>query len=185
MANKDAPFGLRLDQAATGTIKTQRIYFDADDTTATFVGDALQLDQTNGGDSLGTPAMVQGGTTSIVSGILVGLEATDSAQSHTKYRLASTAKYGIAIVAGIKNAIFEIQEDSVGGALTADDVGKMCDITVGTGDTTTGISAMEIDSSSAGTSDGQITLLEPVQRPGNALGTNAIWRVQINEAAFR
>ncbi len=129
--------------------------------------------------------MVQAAAGSIISGLLIGLEATDSARSATKYRLASTAKYGLALVGGLKGTILEMQEDSVVSTLTADDVGKMCDIIVAAGDTTTGISGMEIDSSSISTSDGQVTLLEPVQRPDNALGTNAVWRVQINEAAFR
>jgi hypothetical protein len=185
MANNDAAFGLRLEQTTTGNSKTQRVYFDADDGTAVFIGDALSLDQTNGGSADGVPAMVQAAAGGVVSGVLLGIEATDSATSDTKYRLASTAKYGIALVTGIKDMIFEVQEDSDGGALTADDVGKMCDLIVGSGDTTSGRSGMEIDSSSASTSDGQVTLIEPVQRPGNAIGTNCIWRVQINEAAFR
>ncbi len=185
MANSDKPTGLSLEQANMGNFKMQRVYFDADDATAVFVGDAVKSDQTNGGDPKGeAPAVVQAAAGDAIGGILVGIEATDSARSTVKYRAASTAKYGIAIMSGLKNTVFEIQEDSVGGALTLDDVGKYVDVIVGTGDTTTGYSAMEIDSSSAGTSDGQLVLIEPVQRPDNAIGTNCKWRVQINESNF-
>ena len=61
----------------------------------------------------------------------------------------------------------------------------MCDLIVAAGDTTTGKSGMEIDSSTAGTTNGQVTLLRPLQIPGNAIGDNCVWEVQINEAAFR
>lgn len=149
-----------------------------------FIGDALTVDQTNGGDAEGTPAMVQAAAGGNVDGVLIGIEATDSSTSRVKYRAASTAKYGIAIVSGIKNAVFEIQEDSDTSTLTADDVGKYVDVVVGSGDTTTGFSGMEIDSDSVGTSNGQFVLLGPVIRPDNALGTNCKWRVQINESKF-
>lgn len=184
MANADKPRGLVLEQANMGNIKTTRVYFDADDSTAVFVGDGLLVDQANGGDAEGTPAMKQTTTTGNVDGVLVGIEVLDSSTSRAKYRKASTATYGIAIVSGLKNAVFEIQEDSVGGSLTADDVGKYVDMAIGTGDTTTGFSGMEIDSSSAGTTDGQLVLLGPVISPDNALGTNCKWRVQINESKF-
>lgn len=184
MANTDTPMGLVPEQGATtGGIKLQRIYFDADDSTAVFIGDPLKWDQTNGGNAEGVPAMVQAAAGESVSGVFMGLEPTDSATSATKYRVASTAKYGLAIVTGIKDMIFECQEDSVGGALTADDVGKFCDLIIGSGDTTTGKSGVEIDSSSA-TTTGQVQLIEPVQRPGNAIGTNCIWRVKINESSL-
>ena len=185
MANNDAKKGLVLAKGSAGSPELTKVYFDADDSTAVFIGDALTVDQTNGGDAEGTPAMVQAAAGGIIGGVLVGMVPNDSATSDKKYRVASTAAYGLAVVTGVKDAIFEIQEDSVGGALTADDVGKMCDLIVASGDTTTGKSGMEIDSSTAGTSNGQVTLIKPVQRPGNAIGDNCIWQVQINEAAFR
>ncbi len=131
------------------------------------------------------PAMVQVAAGGEIGAVLVALIPTDSATSDKKYRPASEALYGLAVVTGVKDAIFEIQEDSVGGALTADDCGKMCDLIVAAGDVYTGKSGMEIDSSTAGTTNGQVTLIAPVKRPGNAIGINCIWQVQINEASFR
>lgn len=184
MANTDTPYGLKLEQpTSAGEIKLTRVLFDADDSTAVFIGDALTVDQTNGGDGE-TLAMVQAAAGGSIDGVFVGLEPTDSATSRTKYRTASTKKYGLAIVEGIKNAVFLCQEDSVGGALTADDVGKYCDLIVGSGDTTTGLSGMEIDSSSAGTTSAQVVLLGPANIPGNAIGTNCIWRVKIAESKY-
>jgi len=185
MANNDAKQGLILQQGSSGITKLTKVFFDAADGTAAFIGDALKLDQTNGGDAEGTPAMVQAAATNEIAAVLVGMDVEDSATNDKKYRVASTDRYGFAVVLGIKDAVFAIQEDSVGGALTADDVGKMFDLIVAAGDTTTGRSGMEIDSSSASTSDGQVTLLRPLQIPGNAIGDNCVWEVQINEASFR
>lgn len=186
MANPTTPFGLVADKYTFGEIPTQKVYFDADDATACFIGDGLAADQTNGGDSLGTPAVVQAAAGGVLFGVLVAIAADTSvsgAISDTKYRLASTAAYGLAIASGTKGMTFLCREDSVGGALTADSVGLSCDLIVGTGSTTTGKSSMMIDSSSAGAT-GQVTLIEPVQTIDNALGTNAVWRVQINESLF-
>lgn len=182
MANIDAPFGIKLEQPSTGDVRLTRVLLDADNSVATFIGDGLIVDQTNGGDGE-TLAMVQVAAGESVDGILIGLEPTDSARSATKYRPASTKKYGVAIVSGIKGQVFLMQEDSVGGALTADSVGAHCDIIVGSGDTTTGFSAMELDSSSASTT-GQMVLLGPADIKGNAIGTNCIWRCMVAESKY-
>lgn len=184
MANTDNAFGLRVEQGATSDcIKATEIYMDADDSTAVFIGDPLKWDQTNGGD-VDVPAMVQAAAGESVSGVFLGLLPTDSATSETKYRAASTAKYGLAIVQGIKDVIFWCQEDSVSSTLTLDDVGKYCDLVIGSGDTTTGKSGVEIDSDSVSASSGQVQLLGPARIPDNAIGDNCIWRVKINESTL-
>lgn len=186
MANATTAFGLVLDRPTTGEIQTQKVYFDADDGTACFIGDPLAPDQTNGGDALGTPAVKQATAGASLFGVLVAV-ATDKSNSgaidDTKYRLASTAKYGLAIVAGQKGATFLCREDSDTSTLTADDVGKSVDLIIAAGDTATGKSGVYLDSSSVGAT-GQVTLLEPLQTIDNALGDNCVWRVQINESLF-
>jgi len=60
-------------------------------------------------------------------------------------------------------------------------LGLQTDITVGTGSTSTGKSAMELDSSDTATALGQCKLLGVVDREDNALGTNCKWHVLIVE----
>jgi len=61
-------------------------------------------------------------------------------------------------------------------------VGLSTDIaTVGTGSTTTGKSAMELDSSDTATALGQCKILRVSNRENNALGTYCKWDVLIVE----
>jgi hypothetical protein len=69
--------------------------------------------------------------------------------------------------------------------MDADMVGLATDIAVGSGNTTTGISAMELDSSDTATGAGQMRILGLVRRGTNALGSYAIWRCMINEHQLR
>jgi hypothetical protein len=77
--------------------------------------------------------------------------------------------------------IFEIQEDSVGNSITADMVGLSTDIVVGSGNTNTGLSGMELDSSDTATPAGQCKILRAVDREDNALGDHCKWEVTIIE----
>ena len=77
--------------------------------------------------------------------------------------------------------IYEIQEDSAGNSITAAMVGMSTDIVVGTGSTTTGKSAMELDSSDTATPAGQCKILRLVNREDNELGNYAKWEVTIIE----
>jgi hypothetical protein len=84
------------------------------------------------------------------------------------------------------DVICEIQEDSVGGALAAVDVGLNADIiyTVA-GSTTSGRSGMELDSSDKKTGTAQLRILRLVPREDNAIGDYAVWEVLINEHEFK
>ena len=95
------------------------------------------------------------------------------------YRPASTAMY--CLVVDDPNVIFEIQEDSVGGALAAVDVGLSADIVVGSGSTANGKSGMELDSSTKVTTAATCKILRLIDRESNDLGDNAKWEVLIAE----
>ena len=79
--------------------------------------------------------------------------------------------------------IFDIQEDSVSSNIAKTDVGEFCNIIVAAGSTATGISKMELDSSNARTGD-QCRIIGLAPYVNNEIGTNAIWRVTINESNF-
>lgn len=82
------------------------------------------------------------------------------------------------------NVLFEIQEDSVGGSLTKDSVGLNLALQSATPTTGVVVSATQLDSSATGNANGTVKVMRLIQRPDNALGTNAKWLVKINNHTF-
>ena len=67
--------------------------------------------------------------------------------------------------------IYRIQADDVSATLAAADIGLNADLVVGSGDTTTGMSAMELDTDSkATTATLQLKIVGFVDRPDNESG---------------
>lgn len=186
MANADAPFGLRPVSMLDGSPwngQAIRCQFAAAEGTATFIGDLVELDGTNTGTE-GVPTVKQGAAATTVGffGVVVGFEF-DPTDLENKYRLASTQRACYVVPA--LDAVFEIQEDGVGTPLALEDIGETVDVGgFSSGSTTTGLSAIEIDSSNVGTG-ANVMLLGLVNRPDNAIGANANWLVRINESVLR
>lgn len=180
MANQDRPSGLKPVRHLNGAPyngQVNRYCFLAADGTATFVGDLVKLSGSAHTD--GTPSIAQAAAGDAAVGVLVGLEP-DPTNLGLKHRTASTLRY--AYVADDPSLIFEIQEDSAGGALTVAEVGLCTNVIVAAGNTTTGASGMELDSSDTATDTaGQLRILRLVPREDNAIGDNAKWEVQIAE----
>jgi len=112
-------------------------------------------------------------------GIVVGFQVDPNNLTVPNYRAASTSAY--VVVADDPNLFFIAQEDSVGGDLAATSVGQRINFIMGTPSATTGLSNVEIDSSTAAadaTLQAQIIKLENV--PGNVIGTNAKWVCKFN-----
>ena len=193
MANVDAPKGAipirHLDGSPYNGQVTMYLVPDTD-ATAVFVGDFVKLAGSagtagsfvNGIDVEGMPTIAQAAAGDTLIGSVVGFLAKQSDLT-VKHREASTAR--IALVADQPDLVFEVQEDSVGAALTADEIGENADITVAAGSAVTGVSAMELDSSTHVTTTAQLRILKLVKRPDNAIGTNAKWEVFINEHAHK
>lgn len=190
MANTDKPFGLKpVGHLTTGSFngKVNIYYHHASDAVAIYRGDLVQMnEEANEAEPTGKyPSVIQhvAGQEDNV-GVAVGfgstpqLAAINTNLNSPQYCPASTAMY-IAVVDD-PNVIFEIQEDSVGNAVTIDEVGKFCDIVVGSGSTTTGTSAMELDSNLAG-ANGTLRIYRLANREDNAIGDHAKWLVLINE----
>ena len=80
------------------------------------------------------------------------------------------------------NQLFIIQND---GTSAAANYGKNGDVVVGTGSTTTGVSAMELDTSSiANTAALNLKVVGLWDVPNNAVGANAVVVVKINEHLY-
>ncbi len=177
MANADAPFGLRPVMMMDGSPyngHTLRCQFEATDSTACFIGDLVTLNGTVGTE--GVPTVTQGSAAGAAFfGVVVAFEF-DPTDLESKYRLASTQRACHVVPA--MDCLFEIQSDGTGD-LT--DIGNTADITVGSGNTTTGLSTMEIADATMGTG-ANLQILGVVQREDNDVtAANANWLVRINE----
>lgn len=182
MANADAPFGLRPVRYLSGAPyngAANTYFIPASDATAAYIGSLVRL--AGGGDANGIATV----TSNVASGnpvvgvvVAVAPETPDS----TTWRAASTARY--VMVADDPNLLFEVQEDSDAGALAATAAGGTCALIGFTsGSATTGLSAIELDSSGlseTSDTDDDVRIIGLVQRADNAVGANANWLVRLN-----
>jgi len=179
MANSDTPYGLvpigRNGGRYDGSVGIY--YIPSTDGTACAVGDAVKL--AGSADSRGIPTIARATAGDIPVGIIVGFVPAPSALDVPDYRAASTARY--AQVADDPDVYFVIQEDSVGGALAATSVGLNANMIFGTPSATTGLSNVELDSSTALDTDTlDLQIIRLWDAPDNAIGTNAKWVCKFN-----
>lgn len=186
MANSNAPRGLspvRFKNGRPYNGAVTRYFVPASDGTALYIGDPVIL--AGSADSRGVPtvtiATAAGGA--YVTGAIVGFDPNPDNLTLT-YRPASTARY--VMVADDPDLVFEIQEDSVGGALAATNVGQNADLIAGAGSTATGQSGWQLDSSTANTTNTlQLRIVELTNREDNEIGVNAKWLVMLNLSSQR
>lgn len=191
MANVDSPFGFKPVKHLNGSPwngKYNIYYVPSTDNTAIYLGDLVTMSGT--ADATGMyPGVQQTAAADItIVGVAIGFGTTPDLIANpdalgTRYRAAATARY-VAVVDD-PTVIFEAQEDSVGENLAITAVGNNCDVAVTAGSATTGVSAMEIDSSDKVTTAQQLRIMRVVNRPDNALGTNCKWEVMINEHIYK
>ena len=182
MANTDTPRGLRPVSDMSGAPyngAVMRCYVPSSDSTAIYIGGLVK--PAGSGDASGVMSVTGNVSTGdAVLGVVTGVEPVT--RESTIYRAASTERY--VYVASDPNALFEVQEDSGGAALAVTAIGNSADLTGFTsGSTGTGLSAIEIDSSTAtasgdGTED--VVILGYVQRVDNEVGANAKLLVRLN-----
>ena len=186
MANSDTPFGFKPVKHLSGAPwngKANVYYIPATDNTAVFNGDAVK--SAGAADGTGRfPTVTQAAAAGVIRGVVIGFGDNPNVMVQAdyplrSYRPAATAMY--CLVVDDPFVIYEIQEDSAGNSITAAMVGMSTDIVVGTGSTTTGKSAMELDSSDTATAAGQCKILRLVNREDNELGNYAKWEVIIIE----
>ena len=158
MANADRPSGFTPVEHLNGNPyngKYRMYYVPVTDGTALFKGDLVTL--AGSADATGIyPTVVQGAINDQFIGVIVGFSNTpqmtvDTSDLSRAYRLASTALY--VAVCDDPDVIYEVQEDSVDGNLAATDVGQVFDPIVGSGNTSSGASGMELDSGTTGAGD--------------------------------
>ena len=195
MATIDAPFGFRPIGSLSGAPYVGTLMecaIPGGDGTNTFVGDFVKLDGestvtgTLGSLKTGIPTVIQVTAGDAILGAITGFApiATDLGDT---FALGANANDRICYVAvADPMTLFLGQEDGLTDALDKSDVGSVCDIVVGTGDTTYGLSAMEINSDSAATSGSkQVRIISLYQDPDNVINTGttpgSLWIVQVTE----
>jgi hypothetical protein len=181
MANSNAPKGLVPVRHAHGQPYTgacNKYYVDDQYGTAIFVGDPVALAAASDADGVPGVEVATAGTANPILGVVVGV-VPDPDNLTRRHLPASTGGY--VLVADEPGLLFEIQEDSTGGALAAADIGLNCNLASGTGSTYTGLSGWQLDTSEKDTTAAdQVQIVGIVQRPDNAFGVNAKVLVKIN-----
>lgn len=182
MANSDAPFGLRPVRYISGApyngACNRYKVPSTDSTAAMFIGDPVNLVGTADADGtphVGLATVGTAVTTDRILGAIVGFEA--DINTSLVYRADDTTRY--VYVADDPDLLFEMQED---GNMGVTATGGTCQIVSGSGNTYTGTSGYEIDSSEAAqTATDQLLIIGPSPRPDNdPTAANAKWLVKIN-----
>ena len=170
MANTNAPFGGRpvgslIGAPINGMVNTYSA--PSSYTTDIFIGDPVVLTgaRSNGYQNVN---VATAGATNQLLGFVVGFGITPPIVTNG-YGVASTVRYPI--VCDDPSALFELQEDAVGGAIAEASIGLNINLVSGSGSTYTKKSGWMIDSSTAA-SDAtyQMTIRNIVTRVDNEAG---------------
>ena len=182
MANIDAAFGLRpiakVGSAPGGTTGTTKYSIADNQSTAIFTGDPVKYKND------GTVEVATAGDASC--GVFMGCFYTDPTTSKPTFRNYFPASLSpgdaIAFVADDPNQLFIAQQDSAAGNIVAADLNLNADLVFGAGSTTTGMSGVEIDSSTKNTTAAlQVRLIDFYDVPSNdATANNSVLVVKIN-----
>ena len=181
MANIDQAFGLRpiakVGSAPGGTTGTTK-YRITSGAGAMFTGDIVK--QANDG------SVVQGTAGDAARGVFMGCFYTDPSTSKPRFNNTfpngTAASDAIAFVADDPDQLFIAQQDSASANAVAADLNLNANLVVGSGNTTTGISGMEIDSDTKNTTATlNVKLIDFYDTPSNdATANNSILVVKIN-----
>lgn len=175
MANVDGAYGLALHQDISKT-ELEVCIIPASDSTATFIGDPVKTagSSTSIGGGPDVKTVAQCAATNPIYGVVMGFLphwVATGMDLGVRHRKASTAMYCLVKPANHQD-IYRIQCDDDGATLAADDIGLNADFIVGSGDATTGMSGVELDTSTKQTTATlSLKILGIVDRPDNALGT--------------
>lgn len=186
MANVNAAFGLHLvEDNSMSPLET--CFIPASDATAVFIGDAV-ISAGSAGNIVGCPkkkTVAQAAITNPIYGVVQGFlpHWGASMDLSKRHRPASTAMY-VLIKPANHQDVYRIQSDDVGGTLTDADIGLNADVIVGAGNAITGMSGMQVDTSTKATTAGlQVKIIGYDDRPSNQAGVaNQDILVRINQS---
>lgn len=150
MANNNQPAGFIPYGSIIGAdinFNTVRCALRAGDANATFAGDLVKLDATQD-NAAGIPNVtIVSGTTDAIYGVVVAIEV-DGSDINTPYRKASTARTCLVITD--PNTMYVVQAP---GAVALSKCQQNISYKSGSGNTATGVSGMQIDDTTAATTN--------------------------------
>lgn len=176
MANVDGKYGFALheDNSQSSLITC---VIPSGDNTATFVGDAVKLANLDAvkidGGLYGLP-VIQAAATDPIFGIVMGFNQVipSGMDLGRRHRPASTSMYCYVKPAHPLD-VYRIQCDDDTETISVEDIGSNADIVVGSGNTSTGMSGMELDSNTTAATAGlQVRVVGFVDKPSNQVGTS-------------
>lgn len=182
MPNTNVAFGLKPVRSAHGTpgaFVTREYFVPSSDGTALFIGDPVILAGSANSTMTAptvTRATAAGGNR--VTGVVVGFRPNETINA-AGYRAASTDAY--VLVTDDPDQLYEIQDDSVGGALAAADIGLNADLIAGTGNTATKRSGFMLDTSTKATTNTlQLRIVALQDRADVEVGSTSKVLVRLN-----
>lgn len=180
MANTNVAFGLKPVRDAGGrpyNASVEMFYVPASDATALYQGDAVI--KAGSADAAGVATVTRAGDTGAITGAVVGF--ADATSMLAGYRAASTAAY--VLVNTDPDTLYEVQEDAVGGAIAAADIGLNANLIAAAGSAYSKRSGTMLDTSTkATTATLQLRIVGLAQRPDNEMSANAKVLVKINNS---
>lgn len=180
MANAIIASGLKPVRMADGSPyngSLEMFYVPASDGTALYIGDPVV--KAGSSDAAGVATVTIGAVGGPFTGVVQGF-VPDGTVNMVGYRAASTAAYVLCCTD--PDVLYEIQEDGVGGAIAAADIGLNASIILAAGSSVTKRSGAMLDTSTkAATAGLELKIMGIAQRPDNALSLNAKVLVKIND----
>lgn len=141
--------------------------------TALYKGDVVRLASTPAMDStVELPAIERAATGNVILGVIEGF-LPDGVNLLKQYNPASTAR--VALVNIDPDSVYAVQEDAVGGSVSAADIGdnKNANIIVAAGSTVTGLSGTMLDSSTVTASAADLKIVGVQRDGGNNYGAKS------------
>lgn len=192
MANANLSIGLRPinDNGTPWSGQGRLCAVPASQATNIFLGDPLIA--LGGTDAFGCPlvGLASAGAGNPILGTMLGISNGPQGSFYTitrdlpVYRQGSILNY--VLITDDPNQLYVVQEDSVGGAISAATGGfANGNLVAGAGNVVTSFSGWQLQSSSVAAAANptyQLKLLGLVRGPDNALGVNADWVVRLNNS---
>lgn len=176
MANIDSPMGFNpVGKIGSGPSQKAAEYNITND--VIFQGDAVQIASNSG-------VLTQAGVDSTCVGVFWGCNFDDSTGKPAFKNQSAAGQASVGFVYDDPYQVFELQGDS-GTAAAQTNIGRTADIVVGTGNTTNGISGMELDSSDIGTGDVVRIIGFSGNASRNAIAANMLYEVLITKHLYK
>lgn len=183
----DSPYGFRpiTSRGEPWTGKTRAVVFASGDSTAAYIGSMVKFtgeSQVVNGKNLAVVTVADPADTQLAGAVV---RFSNDPDGYKSYREASTER--VAYIPQDRDVMYSVQEDEDGTPLTSGAVGANIDFTAESGTTATGLSTMELDSSTVATTASlplRIVELEGIEGNEITAGDRPQWVVTINQDAY-